>query len=87
MSEATWLIVIGLGFDIIGAIFIVGPLLNLVNRTWGRMNPEKELLGNDMKGMFRDDKRIQKLAWIGIILLSIGFAMQILGNWLQNPPL
>ena len=87
MSEWTWLIVIGLGFDIIGAIFIVFPLLSLVNRTWGKLNPEKERVGNDMKGMFRDDKKIQKLAWIGIVLLSVGFALQGVGNWLQNPPI
>jgi len=85
--DPTWIIIIGLGFDIIGAIFIVVPLLNLVNRTWGRLNPEKELLDNDMKGMFRDDKRIQKLAWIGIVLLSVGFFLQGVGNWLQNPPI
>jgi len=39
-----------------------------------------------MLGMFWDDKRIQRFAWIGIILLNIGFGMQIVGNWFQNTP-
>ena len=82
----TFIIITGLGLDIIGAIFIVFPLLTLVKRTWGDMNPEKEHTRSDMLGMFWDDRRVQRLAWIGIVLLSVGFAMQIVGNWLQNPP-
>ena len=84
--EPTWVIIIGLGFDIVGAIFIVFPLLTLVKRTYGDMNPEKERLRDDMLGAFWDDKKIQRLAWIGIVLLSMGFSIQIVGNYYQNPP-
>jgi len=71
--------------DIIGAIFIVFPLLTLVKRTWGDANPEKEQTRSDMLGMFWDDQRVQRLAWIGIVLLTIGFTLQIIGNWFKNP--
>ena len=82
----TWIIITGLALDIIGAVFIVGPLLTLVKRTWGDINPEKEKVKSDMLGMFWDDQRIQKFAWIGIVLLSVGFTMQIIGNYYQDPP-
>lgn len=84
--DPTWIIIIGLGFDIVGAIFIISPLLTLVKRTWGNLNPEKESLRDDMLGQFWGDKRIQRLAWIGIVLLSMGFGLQMVGNYFQNPP-
>jgi len=82
----TFIIITGLVLDVIGAIFIVFPLVTLINRTWGTLNPEKEKTRTDMLGAFRDDNRIQILARIGIFLLSVGFIIQIIGNWLQNTP-
>ena len=82
----TFIIITGLVLDVFGAIFIVFPLATLISRTWGTLNPEKEKTRTDMLGAFRDDKRIQILARIGIVLLSVGFIIQIIGNWLQNTP-
>lgn len=98
MTEATWLIIIGLGFDILGAIFIIRPLLDKVSKPPNeKENQNEEEYDEDDKkkdetlyltmNPFSHYRRNRQLAWIGLILLCIGFSLQIIGNWIQNPPL
>jgi len=95
MNEATWWIVIGLGFDIAGAIFIIKPLLEKFSRLPGVKEDENEEVSlKDEKGKelyfslnpFSHYARNRQLAWTGLIMLCFGFILQIIGNWIQNPP-
>ncbi len=98
MNEATWLIIGGLVLDIFGAIFIIRPLLDKVSKPLNeKENKNEEEYDEDDKkkdetlyltmNPFSRYRRNHQLAWIGLILLGIGFSLQIIGNWLQNPPL
>lgn len=91
MNEATWLMIIGLGFDILGAVLIVSPLLNFIKKGKGKdMGQDvtwfepKELV---KESAFRSEWIAQKRARIGLGCLGFGFFLQMVGNWLQNPPL
>lgn len=112
MSEWTWLIVIGLGLDILGAILIVGPIRH-GRRMFKRLSEVvKEIIENMQKAKEgklekvtpeNNKERIEQLAFIlndrlieelegykkivlGIAILVLGFILQIIRNWLQNPP-
>ena len=91
MNEATWLIIIGLGIDIIGAYFVLRPLLYLYKRYWGNEKPD--LKSKELNMFSGDDSEIvkeqivnQSEVRIGFTLLVIGFVMQMIGNWILNPP-
>jgi len=91
VNEGTWIITIGLVFDMIGVILILSPLLHLVkaNHPKGDPNPEKnEFTGGivDLKHHYEQDKKAQRNAWVGLGFLVFGFALQIFGNWILNPP-
>lgn len=90
MNEATLLIVIGLVFDIIGAFLIIKPLLYIYTNHWGKKDPREDRGGElgmlDLNQKAEDDEQAQKFSRIGLALLVIGFILQIIGNWLQNPP-
>jgi len=92
MNEAIWLIIGGLVFDIIGAYFILRPLIHLYKRYWGDEKPDLEskarrFIGPPDAELVRVQKRDQREARIGFILLGFGFFLQMVGNWIQNPPL
>jgi len=92
LNEATWLIVFGLGIDIIGVYFVLRPLLYLYKRYWGDEKPDLEskasrFLGNYDAKIVNEQNTIQSEVRIGFTLLVIGFVMQIIGNSIQSPPL
>ena len=89
MNETTWLIIIGLFFDIAGAYLIVSPLLNYVRKIKGKefgqkvdYYEEKEFVRPNPAKEFRIQTRVR----IGLALLAFGFFLQIVGNWYQNQP-
>ena len=113
MNEATWIIILGLGLDIVGAILIVGPIRHSKNmfKRLGEVvkkiiedmqktkegkpeeiTPETNREKIDQLAHSLNDRLIEELEGykkfiLGIIILVIGFILQIIGNWLQNPPL
>ena len=88
MHGATLVVILGLSFDIAGGITIVTPLLRLVKRNHPNPpDPNSSELGLvDLRHHYREDKKAQRNARIGIGLLIMGFALQALGAWLENPP-
>ena len=113
MNEATLIIIIGLGLDIIGALLIVGPLRQRkylkkrIIKTFQEIFEEIEKLQKGKTEMpspeinkeridriaenlsereIEEIKGYKKLSW-GIAILILGFILQIIGNWFQNPPL
>ncbi len=92
MNEATWLIIGGLVLDIFGAYFVLRPLIHLYKRYWEDEKPDLESKESRIFGRYdakivKEQKRDQREARIGFTLLGVGFFLQILGNWWQNPPL
>lgn len=108
----TWIIILGLGLDILGAVLIVGPIRNSKNmskRVRGFLKKIFEDIQKAKEGKLEqitpetnreiidrlahsDDERLieelegyKKFIW-GIAFLVIGFILQIIGNWWQNPP-
>ena len=85
----TWFIVVGLGFDIVGAALIISPILNYVIRK-KTSEMEHESYYYEPKQFVTDDfkKEWYKQLWarMGIVLLGFGFFLQMVGNWIQNPP-
>jgi len=113
MNEATWIIITGLGLDIIGALLIIGPLRQrkyMIKRLWKTFQEIFEAIGKSKEGKIEEispqsnrekidriaenlsERQIEelkgytKLSW-GIAILILGFILQIIGNWFQNPPL
>ena len=87
--DPTWVIITGLGFDIAGAIFIVSPLLNYIRRIKDtEMGVKTSAYGPKKLGEYAYKKEwyIQRRVRIGLGLLIIGFSLQIVGNYFQNPP-
>jgi len=111
MNEASLLVVIGLGLDILGALMILGPIRqrrrlgkriyktlkeitdSLDKREKGEdeisplSNKEKidELFSNDYDRQISELEDYPKLL-TGVGLLVFGFILQIIGNWILNPP-
>ncbi len=90
MNEATWIIVIGLCFDITGAYVVLRPLIHLYKRYWGNEKPNLESqelrFGSYDGGIVKSQKRDMSEARIGFALLFTGFILQLIGNLIQNPP-
>jgi len=113
MNEAIWIIIIGLGLDIVGALLIVGPIRhsknmfkrlaevvkgiieNMQKTKEGKpekITPETNKERIDQLAHSLNDRLIEELEGykkfiLGIAILVLGFILQIIGNWLQNPPL
>ena len=112
MNEATWIIIIGLGLDIVGALLIIGPLRHrkyLIKRVkeilteifegieklkdgkTEEMTPQSNkeridrLTQTVYDGQLKELEGFKKFNW-GIAILILGFILQIIGNWFQNPP-
>jgi len=112
LNEATWIIIIGLGLDIVGALLIIGPLRHrkfLIKRVTEIIKEIFEGIAKAKEGKIEEispqankeridkltqainDREIEELQafkkfnW-GITILIIGFILQIIGNWIQNPP-
>jgi len=79
--EHIWYIIIGLGFDIIGAILIVKPILYF-RGVWIQKNVDYFKKHFDDQTPSIEIRNI-RMAWIGVALLSVGFAIQIYGNLLE----
>lgn len=84
----TWLIVIGLGFDIVGAFLIVLPIVGrFVKIKDDQMGaPESGYVDKNTSEPNYELKGSIK-AKAGIALLVMGFVLQIIGNWFLNPPM
>jgi len=96
--EGIYYIIVGLFFDIIGAIFIIRPLLDKIERPAGveeeSEDAEEEYEDEEEKkkeeklyftmNPFSNFRRNYQLAWIGLILLCFGFALQTVGNYIQS---
>lgn len=86
MSAMTlkWLIIVGLVFDLIGALFLAWGLILTkkqaielgVSRICGNTDEENLRLPTVV-----DRLRQSRNAVTGIIFLSIGFLLQIIGSW------
>ena len=113
MNEATWIIIIGLGLDIVGALLIVGPLRHrkaVMKRLKETVEEIFEAVAKSKKGITEEispqsnrekidrlsrsliDREIEELEgfkkfYWGIAILILGFILQIIGNWIQNPPI
>ncbi len=87
----TWIIVIGLICDIFGAIFIISPLLNTLSKRKTKDEKGNVIVNIELKQFvdFEPTKEWYKqtLARYGLGFLIVGFALQIIGNLLQNPPI
>ena len=113
MNEATWIIIIGLGLDIVGALLIIGPLRHrkyLIKRVGEFIKELFEVIAKYKEGKTEEitpqsnrerieqlaqalnDRQIEELEGykkfnLGIAILILGFILQIIGNWIQKPPL
>jgi len=81
MTEYIVFIIFGLALDICGAFLIVKPLLYF-RGIWVGKNLDYFKKDFDDQTPDIRNKRI-KMAWFGIIFLGVGFALQIVGNYLQ----
>jgi len=81
LVEYVLLIIFGLALDICGVFLIVKPILYFRGIWVGK---KVDYFKKDFDDQNSDiiDKRI-KMAWFGIIFLGVGFALQIVGNYLQ----
>lgn len=81
-SNPTFYIVLGLICDVIGAVMIILPVLFLVEvkKFQNSIDEESEEDLEQRKEIDDFDKLNQKLARIGIVILSSGFTLQIIGN-------
>ncbi|MEK0321742.1 MAG: hypothetical protein QQN52_06530 [Nitrosopumilus sp.] len=70
---------------------ILRPLLYLYKRYWGNEKPhlesnERRFLSPPDKEIVREQNTTQSEVRLGFLLLTIGFVMQIIGNWKLNSP-
>lgn len=86
LNEITWIIVIGLGFDILGAFLIISPWLYFQKWNYEKILDEVNSEKRITPEVIRKRNRQQKFMLIGFGLLILGFILQIMGNWSQNPP-
>lgn len=111
MNEATWLIIIGLGIDILGALIIIGllrtrkslfkkignflteitdrgktPLDERFNVTPETNRDEIEKIKMNLNEKLLEDMKEYTKLILGGSLLVLGFILQIIGNWILNPP-
>jgi predicted tellurium resistance membrane protein TerC len=76
--------IIGLSFDLVGVIFIAISFKHVrreqepIYRSWTNYNHDKEQASRD-----KENKYFSKLDNIGVFLLIIGFALQIMSNFLK----
>ena len=79
-----WLNVIGLGLDIIGAIILSYGLIirrksaiELGVSKWGGNTDEENLKQPKVKDILKQSRN----AVIGLVILVLGFILQIIANW------
>ena len=72
MMVHQWLTVIGLGLDIVGVIVVFVHVLpsRIPTTTWEYKTPESE----------RVEAKVRRLAWTGLVILVLGFGLQIAGT-------
>jgi len=91
LNEGTWIVIIGLVFDVFGAFLIVSPLMNYMRKRVFKDEKGHKIIDYEPKQFVTEDPKkeylIQTKVRIGFILLAVGFILQIFGNWVQNPPL
>ena len=79
-----WLNVVGLSLDLAGAVVLASGLfvtkraaLNLGLGRWASESPDENL----KLPQVRDRLRQSRNAWAGVVLLVVGFLMQIVAGW------
>lgn len=82
--NAQWLNIIGLSLDIIGAIILsYGLIVNkktaikLGVSKWGGNSDEENLKQSKVKDILKQSRN----AVIGLLILVLGFTLQIVANW------
>ena len=71
------LIIVGLLMDLIGAILIVYPIIHLPSKLY-------DIYFAVLKGKGEPDtNQLRQYAFYGVILLTFGFSLQIVGNIIQ----
>ena len=90
MNEGTSIVIIGLVFDVFGAYLIVSPLMNYMRKRVFKDEKGHKIIDYEPKQFviedYEKDHRIQTRVRIGFILLAVGFGLQMIGNWVLNPP-
>ena len=84
MIEIGWFNVIGLSFDIIGALLLVLDLFIFnPKNSFTNIEPETQDKKADYENSetVKHAKRQRTLSICGFILLIVGFILQIIGNW------
>ena len=81
MGDYVVVIIFGLVLDICGAFLIIKPILYF-RGVWKGENLDYFKKDFDDQNPDIQINRI-KMAWWGVILLGVGFALQIAGNYLQ----
>jgi len=80
--DGYFLVMLGLGIDVFGAILIIAPLLNQYERYEQQKFRERSKIGSDYQersNIWND----QNQAKLGLSILVMGFLLQILGNYFQ----
>ena len=82
--NAQWLNIIGLGLDIVGAIILSYGLImckktaiELGVSKWGGNTDEENLKQPKVKDILKQSRN----AVIGLVILVLGFVLQIIANW------
>lgn len=79
-----WLIIIGLTFDLVGAIFLAYGLI-LSKKAAIHLGLSRWAGGSDQENLelpqVKDRLKQSRNAVIGVALLVIGFLLQIIGSW------
>jgi len=81
--DGYFLVMLGLGIDIVGAILIIAPLLNQYERYEQQKWRERSKIS---MGDYQERSNIwndQNQAKLGLSILVMGFLLQILGNYFQ----
>jgi len=82
-----WINVIGLAFDILGAIFLSSGLIiskkDAIELGASRINGDTDEQNLDLPQV-KDRLTQSRNSLIGLILLLLGFTLQIISNWPQN---
>ena len=77
-QEPRWLIIVGLGLDLVGGVLVAGT-------AWLRLQIDDrwDSLGAELKRPLRIRRA---LVASGGLLLAVGFGLQMYGTWLQMRP-
>ncbi|MCY4597702.1 MAG: hypothetical protein OXC19_23240 [Bryobacterales bacterium] len=76
--SAAWVNSIGLGLDIVGVVLLfrfgLPPNVDRTGATYWTGAPDQEEV--------RKGRRYDRISWVALALLVLGFALQIASNWI-----